>query len=310
MVSDLKVWPARESLVVADYLNNTVIAINTHSAVATTLCAEGSGPGEVRGPMALRVDADQLWVLDSGNHRLIKVSNVGEALESHALNMASYATSGAIGAGGTVLNPTGGFDGSYATLFDTAGILLRSLGTAVPVPSDLSPIEVRRTLAAGEVPALFRNNVIGALADDGNAYLASLGEPVVVRYDASGAIVWRIVVDAASQREAVASYLEDNRRERNPSRVHPIRLFADIEISGNDVWLLNSPRSPSAAAWRLDRESGTLRGMYRFPGIDEASAFAVDLEGESVAVLDARTGRLVTFWLSGALGEPGTGSRR
>lgn len=299
--ADMVLWPARRALFVADGVGSRIIRIDLATRSSRVICATGSGPNEVRSPTALEVLGDRLWIVDSGNGRILLVSSNCADGRSFPLEARAYSTNTALGPTGMVLNPTGGFDGHLLTLHDSTG-RLGSLVPVPPLPLPLSPTDLKREVARHELPQLFANNVLVAQDASEDVYVASLGAGWLRKYSRDSTLVWGTTLDDPLFTKLLEAYRAQNLNEPNPRRIHPYRLFADLELAEKDeeVWLLSSPDADSAIVWQFASGTGHLDGRLSLHGVSSPGALTVDDHGGRFFVMADNGERVFVFSTDGS----------
>lgn len=297
--ADMVLWPAHRSLFVADGVGSRIIRIDLRTRSSRVICATGSGPNEVQSPTALEVLGDRLWIVDSGNGRVLMVSSNCADGRSFPLEARAYSTNTALGPTGMVLNPTGGFDGHLLTLHDSTG----RLGSLIPVPPlrlPLSPTDVKRQVARHELPPLFANNVLVTQDASEGVYVASLGAGWLRKYSLASndsAPGWQTTLHDPWLTKILEGYRAQNLNEPNPRRIHPYRLFADLELAEKDdeVWLLSSPDADSAVVWQFASGTGHLDRRLSLHGVSSPGALTVDDRGGRFFVVADNGEKLFVF---------------
>nr|WP_315199022.1 NHL repeat-containing protein [uncultured Aquabacterium sp.] len=162
---------------VADTNNNLIRKI-TAAGVVTTLAGSGTGgfadgtgtAAAFDGPRGIAVDASGVvYVADSGNHRIRKISAAGE--------VTTLAGSGSPG----FANDT---TGTLASFNNPSGIAVDASG--VVYVADSSNHRIRKITADGEVTTLAGSGSPGSIDDTGTA--ASFDGPRGIAVDASGVV--------------------------------------------------------------------------------------------------------------------------
>ncbi|MGA2739283.1 MAG: hypothetical protein ABSG65_17820, partial [Bryobacteraceae bacterium] len=171
---------ASGSLIFADSGNNRVRMVSA-SGIITTVAGDGSccfsgdgGPAtsaSFRGPSGVAVDASgNLWIADSGNNLIRKVSASGIIATVVGNGIAGFSGDGGPATAASLWSPTG-------VAVDGSGNLWIA---------DTYNSVIRKVSAAGIIATVAGNGTSGFSGDGGPATGASLSQPVGVAVDASG----------------------------------------------------------------------------------------------------------------------------
>ncbi|MFI6526760.1 NHL domain-containing protein [Streptomyces uncialis] len=169
-------------LYIADYNNHRVRRITTDGKISTVagtgVAGFGgdngpAGPAQLRNPYALAVDsADALYIADSGNHRVRKVTGDGKISTVAGTGVAGFG-----GDGGPALS---------AQLNLPLGVAVDSSG--VLYVADARNHRVRRVAADGTVSTVTGTGTAGFGGDDGPAASAQLNSPLGLAVDCVDAL--------------------------------------------------------------------------------------------------------------------------
>ncbi|WP_405642440.1 RICIN domain-containing protein [Streptomyces uncialis] len=169
-------------LYLADYNNHRVRRITTDGKISTVagtgVAGFGgdngpAGPAQLRNPYALAVDsADALYIADSGNHRVRKVTGDGKISTVAGTGVAGFG-----GDGGPALS---------AQLNLPLGVAVDSSG--VLYVADARNHRVRRIAADGTVSTVTGTGTAGFGGDDGPAASAQLNNPLGLAVDCVDAL--------------------------------------------------------------------------------------------------------------------------
>ncbi len=171
---------AAGNLYIADIGNNCIRKVNT-SGIISTVAGNGtagySGDGgqainaELSDPQAVAVDTSgNLYISDTGNSRIRKVSTTGIIT-----TIAGNGTAGYSGDGGAA---------NVAELHSPIGLTCDVAGNLYI--GDVSNNRVRKVTISGIITTIAGNGTAGFSGDNGQAILAELYQPIGVAFDAVG----------------------------------------------------------------------------------------------------------------------------
>lgn len=266
----------------ADLMANAVVAVDPAGTV-TSFGRRGEGPEEFSGPFALRAEGSVLFVYDRGNGRLKRMSQRG-AVESltRAPPQASRAPPFLLDDGGMLVS-TGGIDSSLVAEFDADAQLLRSVGSPiVPVEEATRFVPILETILAGDIPDRLRNEGIVAGSAAGDVWLALTAEGSVRRYAPDGSLLWETRVEEPEMVASRELFFRRNREEAVEGGFFPLRYFMDLEVVGEEVWVLLQTGSTDSAVILSVGAEGRLTRRVEVVGGGGAVAFAVSPDQQSV----------------------------
>ncbi len=201
----------------------------TITTVAGNGSADYSGDGHeatsaaLNNPWGIAADAaGNLYIADSGNHRIRKVDSAG--------TITTVAGNGSPGFSGD------GHDATLAQLQQPLGVGLGDSGTTLYI-ADYDNHRVRQVAPDGTITTVAGNGGIAYGGDGGKATSASLEYPIAVAVDPTGALYIADQVKAASAKWRSMA-------PSQPSRETEPRLTRAMAA------LLQAPKSGSLAAWR------------------------------------------------------------
>lgn len=266
----------------ADLMANAVVAVDPEGVV-TSFGRRGEGPDEFAGPFALRAEGPVLFVFDRGNGRLKRMSHSG-AVESliRAAPEAIRSPPFILDDGGMLVS-TGGTDSSLVAEFDVDAQMLRFVGSPVVHLEEATQfVPVLETIIAGEIPDRIRNEGIVAGTAAGDVWMALTAEGSVRRYGPDGSLLWDTVVDEPEMAVSRELFFRRNREEAVEGSFFPLRYFMDVEIVGEDVWVLLQTGSTDAGVIVSLGPDGRLDRRVEIAGGGGAVAFAVSPDQEAV----------------------------
>ncbi|HEX8691392.1 MAG TPA: hypothetical protein VF746_03030 [Longimicrobium sp.] len=243
----------------------------------TVLGRRGGGPGEMEGPLALRVDGDSIRVDDRGNGRALVLAADGAPVRSFPLPPRSPGAL-AFGARGEAAVATSGLSAAgLAVRLDAAGEPRGTLGALLAPPVRiLNFTAMKADVRRGRIPAVLRNAAIPVFGEGGGAWLVLAAEGAVRRYDAGGREVWSRPVRTPEVRAIRERFFSLNRAEKSPYSFYPLAYFADAAAVGEELWLLvNTPEEEPSVVLVLEG-GGKLARRYILPGVFGARDLAVD----------------------------------
>ena len=164
---------------VLDAGNYRILHVSPSGAVRRTFGTEGSGPGELRDPRAIRVvdtfdDGYEVWVMDNGNSRMARFGPDGRPVAHHGLrSLGSFCVQAERF---LVAAPRGEY---LLHAYDLQGTYIESLG----------PMDEEGDGARGTGHPYLDNEVSLTCLDDGQVVVAYRNRRLVRLLSADGAIV-------------------------------------------------------------------------------------------------------------------------
>lgn len=276
---DLDVAPSGV-VFVADLMADAVVAVDSTGTV-TSFGRRGEGPDEFSGPFALRAEGTVLFVFDRGNGRLKRMSQ-GGAVESltRTSPQASRSPPFILDDGGMLVS-TGGIDSSLVAQFDLNAQPVRAVGEpVVPVEEATRFVPILEAIHAGEVPDRLRNEgiVVGNAA--GDIWVALTAEGSVRRYAPDGSLLWETRVEEPEMDASRERFFRRNREEAVEGGFFPLRYFVDLEIVGDEVWVLLQTDAADPAVILSLGPDGRLTRRVEVGAGGGAVAFAVSPDQE------------------------------
>jgi uncharacterized protein (TIGR03437 family) len=184
------------NLYIADSLNNRIRAVSA-TGMITTVAGNGTGGysgdggpaihAELSGPQGVALDASgNLYIAESGNHRVRRVSTAGIIT-----TVAGNGSPGYAGDGGMATSAQ--FSGPDAIASDSAGNLY---------VADFNNNRVRKVAVSGVITTVAGNGAMGSGGSGGPATSAQIGHPIGVAVDAAGnlyiagalSFVWKVSI--------------------------------------------------------------------------------------------------------------------
>lgn len=277
----------------ADLMANTVVRVDAEGGV-TSFGRRGAGPEEFSGPFALRTEGATLFVLDRGNGRLKRMSHDG-AVESLARTAPEAIRSPPylLGDGG-MLVPTGGADSSLVREFDADAELVRTVGVPVVEVDEATQAEpILEMIRAGEIPDRLRNEGVVAGNAAGDIWIALTAEGEVRRYGPDGALRWNTRIDEPEMAESLEEFFRRNREEATEGSFFPLRYLLDLEVVGDEVWvLLQTDVTDPAVVIGLGADGAVTRRI-EVAGGGAAVSFAVHPNRESLVIFTYHDAQLL-----------------
>jgi hypothetical protein len=273
-LSDMTVGPGG-SLYLVDQQTNEIHIIDHSGTLLRSIGREGSGPGELRRPRALRVSGDTLWVVDAGNARIQGLSVDGRVLASRsAPATADYYPS--LRRDGTVATATLGRDSALAKIFDREGTEVARVGIPEGPPTSVIRLgEMKEQIAQGEVPVVMLNTVEPVL-DEEAVWLMGSARGTIERYSLSGERLDSVLIEEPEFLGIHEAFVAEN-SGLPPQSIFFLRYFLDARAVGDGLWVLLAQEDQRPATI-LIVEEGRVRGRLGFAGVEGAGLFAVDEE--------------------------------
>ncbi|UCF18474.1 MAG: hypothetical protein JSU87_11045 [Gemmatimonadota bacterium] len=262
---------------VIDYQMAYIVAIPGDGETPVVLGAEGQGPGEFTQPLALTVTDDTLRVVDAGNGRIQVLNLSGEYVRSYALPVSTVQTADLSHDGRAAIATMGFQVAALARTFDANGQPLDSIGELLaPVHEVWDLTAIQNAIAAGEIPATFRNWALPVWASDGGLWLILLAEGEVRRFDRDGNLVWSSPLSAPELAQIRDHFFARNRELEGTSAFYPLTFVADAQPVRSELWLLlDTPNGNPNVVLVLDDE-GRLQRRLVLSSLSEAERLAYD----------------------------------
>jgi hypothetical protein len=223
------------------------------------------------------VASDTIRVLDAGNGRVQVFSIQGGFLRTDP--MPGPATSGAVAfaTDGSTIVALNGSDSSLAQRFSSSGDPGTRLGAPVAPPSAVWDfVAIKEEIRQGAVPAVLRNIVLPALADDGATWLLLQAEGRIQYYSPADSLLWDTRVDLPELAAIRQEFFELNRADDTPFRLTPLSYFVQATVIRDDLWVLvRTPEADPALILVVDR-NGTVEKQIRFASARGIRGFAID----------------------------------
>ena len=165
-------------LVVMDYDDQHLVAVDTALRTRWRFGRRGSGPGEFQQLGGVSCDASgQLWVLDRGNAKLVRLRSDGRTFSEARLSVGSRRGE-VLARGGHWMGITQQGKGEIATVFDSTGNVVR-LVLAVPEVAALNPAQreafIATTPEGGAIIAFRWSSLLLRVSPDGSASVLHAG---------------------------------------------------------------------------------------------------------------------------------------
>lgn len=298
-LSEVTVGP-EGSLFVVDSKAGKIFGLGSDGAVTQTIGGAGAGPGELQQPQQVHVGPDTIRVIDYGNGRLSRFTRDGKDAGTTPLTPAFFGGTVSFGDDGSAIvsNVSGKF---LASRFDPAGTIVDSFASqVVPAPAGWDFPAIKKTIAAGQVPANMRNLVLPVLAPDGTAWLAYHTEGVVEHYDQRDSLVARAELEIP---ELAAIREEFFRRNKTlpGNQLFPLSEFVHGEAIGSGLWLLVREPEDSASLILVLGPDARLEQRIRTPTVAGARGFAVNLPDHRLYLLSYGDGAVYAATLPATL---------
>lgn len=293
---------------VLDRQASRVFRLDERGRPMSPLGRVGSGPGEFRNPTTMGIGDEVVWVLDRGNGRLVGVSPNGSILGSHAIPAQPLIPTSHIDGEGNVLVATLGTHGTLARRFSRNGDLLGEFGTPIGEPLLVfDPGAALDAIRQGEVPSVMRNQVTPVSDSDDRVWLFLETEGTLLRFDPEGMLEVEYPLQCPEFEVAREEFFLRNLENPPALGVFPLRYSADIDLVGDEVWLLlHQESSQPARILAVNRDTGATRRIT-VEGIRGATRVAVDEDRQWLVALVAGEAELLRVSLArtGALRPKG-----
>jgi len=243
-----------------------------------TIGHEGHGPGELEQPSRLVVSAGTVWVANTGNGRLDRFTRGGQYIGSTPLPTSALSGAAALDGDGRIAVPTGGVgDTVLAVVYRASGRREFGLGALIaPSSGAFDLTAIHNAIAAGRVPALFRNFSLPLFGRRGGVWLILLAEGVVQRYDSVGQLQWSARLRDPELARIREEFFATSSAAKGPTSFRMFSYVADAAMVGDCAWLLlNSPQGDSATILVIGPD-GSIVTRITAATVHDARGFAVD----------------------------------
>lgn len=285
---------------ILDRLANRVFRLNDKGRAMSPLGRTGSGPGEFRNPTAMGIGDEVIWVLDRGNGRLLALSPTGSTVASKPLGAQPLIPTSHVDGRGNLLIATLGRHGTLARQYSRDGSLIGEYGT--PLGEPLMMFDPGGTLDAirqGQVPGVMRNQVTPLSDRDGHVWLFLETVGTLLRYDSEGILEAEYPLDCPEFEAARQEFFRRNREEPPALGVIPLRYSADMDLVGDEVWiLLHQDGGQPLRILAVNDDTGATRRIT-VESIHGATQVAVDQEREWLFALVPTEAQLIRVSLKG-----------
>jgi hypothetical protein len=239
----------------------------------------GEGPGELQRPQALTLMGDSVVVADQGTGRYEVFTLAGEPAASRQIPpCASGPGPPALGADGTQVRVTLGFDGVLAVVCSPGGEERARIGELLaPGQAFVNMVELREQILAGEVPALLLNAANAVVGRDGSVWLTVAAAARVERYAPDGERLFRIELTEPEFPAVRAAWIERT-AEMDPPGFPGLNYVLRVREVGGDLWALTHSGGDEGVKIVVISPGGEVERRLRFPLVEGASNFAVDEE--------------------------------
>ena len=274
--TDIAVAPDGE-VYVSDILSDRILRFIRSQDLVDTIGKKGAGPGEFDGPTAIRAGSSMVWVVDRGNGRLQTLSRAGQYVSTVPLGPELRTDQPSIGPNGSLLIGTMGSDSSLAIRLETGATEPLAFGLPVVEPVKFfDMVSIKDRIAHGQIPEEFRNGVLVAEGKSGEMWIALQTEREIRRFAPDGGLLWALTVDSPELDGIVEDFFRRNEEVDSPNTVVPLRYFADLEIVGEELWvLLNTSTRRPATILRVSSD-GRQPGSVIVLAASGARSLAVD----------------------------------
>jgi hypothetical protein len=270
---------------VADRLAHHVVLLDDEGAVVRSIGRAGSGPGEMQRPEAVAISGTELFVFDFGNSRISRFGLEGTYHDSRRV-APRPSLPVTLNTRGDLAASAGGGENLVALhLWDQEGVHL--IGEAVvPVPSGplvISADQLRAQVLRGEMPALFRTQVLAvSLAEDGVlAVLQADGE--VLRYDPEGAVVWTLELVGPEIELGRQRFVEAWERYSGSGGMPEPQTVMGVALAGHELWLATGTDETGGSVLQVvDVETGQVLRRVVLSVESPVGPFAVDADRRSI----------------------------
>jgi hypothetical protein len=296
LLSDMKVLPDG-TIVATDVLQNAILFVHP-GGETSTIGRSGAGPGELSAPLALGVLADALAVWDARNGRVQILARDGEYLRSYPVGMAD-GTSPAWREDGWLAAPTMGMAPGLVRVRNPTGRETAIVGELLSPGSAIVDMGAAIADIRNErIPAFVRNAARTVWDAEGRLWIVPEAEPRLLRVALDGTVELDVEIEDAALAQIREAYFEQAREVAERGGVRPLRLYADAEAVGDELWLLLSHDSLSdPVILAISIETGEVRRRMVIPWSGALGPFAVDLDRHTLFVQARDEASLLAFEL-------------
>lgn len=282
------------NLYITDAAASSIVVLDSGGRAIAAIGRNGAGPGEFNRPRSLTVTGDTLWVADPENGRFQVLSTSGVFVRSFPSPTQALSGAVAFAADGSSLVALNGVDSALVQRVSPMGNAGRRFGRPiVPTTGYWDFVAIKRDIADGQVPPVFRNIVHPVPGDSGAVWVLLDGEGVVRRYNGADSLVWERRLEEPELKAIREGFFARNRADRDPSRVFPLSYFHAGEVVGDNLWILFGGSDTSSALFVVMEPHGAIRARIRAPGVSGADAFAVDVGRRLLYVISSQDATLI-----------------
>ncbi len=264
-------------LYVSDAQANQLLLVDLDRRDTTRIGGPGQGPGELSAPGPIAALPGGVLVVDRRNSRVQHFTSAGEVVEVRPASPWVLSGPSFLRQDGHLFATTRGQRGRLAIEFDSRSTELRSIGVPVVDPPEIANFAaIKAAIADRTIPDDIRNEALIAADAAGQVWVAMQTEGEIHRYDASGTLLWRTVIEEPQMMHTLESFFKANAAEPNPARFISLRYFRDVEVVGDDLWVLLDSSPPDPAVVMVIGRDGTYVRRIEIALAGGATSLAVD----------------------------------
>lgn len=287
----IEMLPQNEVAVLDDKLQE-VLVFNGEGTFQRRFGGEGKGPGEFQSPQYLNKSQNYLNVIDAELHRIIQFSYSGDFVQSYSIKENPYTSTPKVKKEKTYYSSTGGKKGSLVKLTDLEDGTEKYFGEALGEQHIAGTIEKsRQTLASGEIPPLFINQV--SISFDGEyLYVFLDAHSRLQKYSPEGELLWDTSIELPVN-DKIFSALVERAKNTSPGVIPTLKYISNMKVVNGETFLLWTPfEGHPRKMVRVDRE-GNIAAIYHIPEDDPTYFdFAIDAPLENLYLMAPRMGQI------------------
>jgi hypothetical protein len=232
-----------------------------------TFSREGAGPGELARPWIISAVGDEIYIADCGNQRVQMFSQEGQYLRSYKVPI-RFGSGMTFDTLGRLHQNTQGFRSPHCmAVYDVSGALAKEFAELDGDSFEFFDFtEIRRAISKGEIPNSFRNDVLPAVAADGNIWMVYRSMPFFKIYSSEGQLLEKFSIESDTYRKIYRQFRDENKKlESRPNTYFPLRYVNDLvfDSRGNLHVLLNDSERMQILVYS---RQGELQRTYLGPG--------------------------------------------
>jgi sugar lactone lactonase YvrE len=263
----------------------------------------GSGPGEFQQPHNLTLLADTLMVIDHGNGRQQFLTMDGKPIRTSPMPPFTQTGASSVSEDGRIMASTNGRDSVRAILMTLDGTVQARFGTPQFVLEQLDFQDMKRWIAAGEIPNTLRAITLPVLGPGDKVWLVARADAEVDRFSPEGTRLWTAKLEGLPEISRIRErFFELNRADSNENRFFPLDHVVSAQPRGQYVWLLLRMPEDEGACLVVLNADGAIAHKITIPGATGIRGFAVSPNGRTLYLLDFYRGTLqratLPLWLA------------